>query len=107
MGIRGRLELSKLPYAEMKMKEILETAILQRQRVKLNEIEWVIQDHTVEDTITKLAGLEETLLKEAPTKSRTVKVEAKIDITSSKRRHGVDSSTARKGDTDAEGKCKH
>ena len=47
------------------MKEILETAILQSQRVKLNEMEWVIQDHPVEDTITKLAELEETFLREA------------------------------------------
>ena len=47
------------------MKKIPETAILQSQHVKLNEMEWVIQDHLVEDTITKLAGLEETLLREA------------------------------------------
>ena len=73
----------------------------------MNEIEWVVQDHTVEDTIMKLTGLEETLLKEARPESRTVKIEAKIGIASSKRRHGGDSSTTRKGDTDAKGKYKH
>ena len=47
------------------MKKILETAILQSQRVKLNKMEWVIQDHLVEDVIIKLAGLEESLFREA------------------------------------------
>ena len=105
-----KLGLSKLPYAEHEMKEILETAILQCQRVKLNEIEWVIQDHSTEATITKLAGLEETLLKEARQESRTVKIEAKCGIASLKRnREGGNNSTpaAGGGDTDAKGKCKH
>ena len=46
----------------MEMKEILETATLQSQHVKLNEIEWVIQDYLKEDTITKLAGVEEIFI---------------------------------------------
>ena len=70
------------------MKEILETAILQCQGVKSNEIEWVIQDHSMEATITKLAGLEETLLKEARQESLTVKIEAKCGIASLKRGRG-------------------
>ena len=63
------------------MKEILKRAILQSQSVKLNKIEWVIEDCTVEATITELAGLEETLLKEAHAEICIVKIEAKISIT--------------------------
>ena len=37
-----KLGLRKLPYAKQEMKEILEIAIYQSQRVKLNEMEWVI-----------------------------------------------------------------
>ena len=70
----------------MKMKEILETAILQSQRVKLNQMEWVIQDHLVEDRITKLAGLEEILPKGAHQESPTIKIEAKCGIASLKTR---------------------
>ena len=92
------------------MKKILETAILQSQHVKINEMEWVIQDHLVEDTITKLVGLKETLLREARQESRTVKIEAKWGIASLKRsrsggdRHLTPSSGG--GNTKAKGKCK-
>lgn len=54
--------------------------IVQSQHVKLKEIDWVIQDHPVEATITKLVGLEETLVREARSEQCTVNVETKIGI---------------------------
>ena len=73
-------------------------------------MEWVIQDHPVEDTITKLAGLEVTLLREARQESQTIKIEAKCGISSLKRgRGGRDinfTSSPGGGDTNAKGKCK-
>ena len=70
--------LLKLPYGELKMIEILKTAILWSQHVKLNEIEWVIQDNLVQSTITK--WLEDTLFQEAHSESCTVTTETKIGI---------------------------
>ena len=71
----------KLPYDEQELKEILETAILDSQQVKLNHNKWVIQDNTVESTINELHTYEPILLKEAATKKPLVTIEGKNGTT--------------------------
>ena len=70
----------KVPYDEQELKEILETAILNSQQVKLNHNKWVIQDNTVESTIDELHGYEPILLKEAAAEKRIAVIEGKNSI---------------------------
>lgn len=95
------LGLLKLLCVEMKMKDILKTTIFQSQHVNLNKI-----DHMVEVAITKLTGLEETLLKELCVKSQNVQIEAKVGI-ASKRKQIEDNPNTKKGNTNAKGKCNY
>ena len=75
-----KLEKLKLLYDEQELEEILETAILHAQQVKLNYNKWVIQDNTVEATIDKLHGYEPILLKEADVETRIARIEGKNGI---------------------------
>ena len=70
-----KLGRPKIPYNEQELKEILETAILHAQQVKLNDIKWVIQDHTIEAIIDKLHGYEPILLIEAAAETRISQIE--------------------------------
>ena len=72
--------MSKVPYDKQELKEILETAILDSQRVKLNHNKWVIQDNTVESTIDELHGYEPILLKGAAAEKRIAVIEGKNGI---------------------------
>ena len=76
-----KLGKSKLPYDEQELKEILETAILNSQQVKLHHNKWVIQDNTVESTINELHGYEPILLKEAAAEKRLAAIEGKNGTT--------------------------
>ena len=75
-----KLGKRKLPYDEQELKEILETAILNLQRAKLNHNKWVIQDNTVESTIDELHGYEPILLKEVAAEKRIAAIEGKNGI---------------------------
>ena len=83
-----KLGKSKLPYDEQELKEILETAILDSQRVKLNHNKWVIQDNTVESTIDELHTYEPISLKEAAAEKRLAAIEGKSTTQKTKNKHG-------------------
>ena len=78
----------KVPYDEQELKEILETAILDSQQVKLNHNKWVIQDNTVESTIDELHGYEPILLKEAAAEKRIAVIEGKNGIITKTKKRG-------------------
>ena len=75
-----KLGKPKLPYDEQELKEILETAILDSQQVKLNHNKWVIQDNTVKSMIDELHGYAPILLKEAAAEKRIAAIEGKNGI---------------------------
>ena len=85
-----KLGKRKLPYDEQELKEILETAILDFQQVKLNHNKWVIQDNTVESTIDELHTYEPILLKEAAAEKRLAAIEGKSTTQKTKNKHGKD-----------------
>ena len=72
-----KLGKSKLPYDKQELKEMLETAILDSQRVKLDHNKWVIQDNTAESTIDELHGYELILLKEGAAEKRLAALKTK------------------------------
>ena len=63
----------------------METAILHVQRVKLNDNQWVIQDHSIETTINKLHDYKRTLLKEVATETCISRIEGKNEISAKKK----------------------
>ena len=83
-----KLGRQKLPYDEQELNEILETAILDSQQVKLNHNKWVIQDNLVESTIDKLHGYEPILLKEAAAEKQIAIIEGKNGITPKTKKGG-------------------
>lgn len=62
-------------FDEFEKREILETAITKAQAVKLNDIDWDIQENTYDETISKLESLESGL-------KREVEMQRQVDIIS-------------------------
>ena len=62
-------------FDDFEKREILETAITKAQAVKLNDIDWDIQENTYDETISKLESLEAGL-------KREVEMQRQVDIIS-------------------------